>query len=104
MFGKNNQPECNCTKPEIDVMGICEKCAKPVKTSGGPQLPANVRVLVINYDMKTNQIGIQGCIGEKLLCLGMLECAKQAVVDFNKDQEEKAKKAAVEEASRILKP
>ena len=35
--------------------------------------------LTITYDPQTAQIGVEGPIGEKTLCYGMLESAKDAI-------------------------
>jgi hypothetical protein len=37
--------------------------------------------LTITYDPQSNQIGVEGPIGEKTLCYGMLESAKDAIRD-----------------------
>lgn len=37
--------------------------------------------LTITYDPQTAQIGVEGPIGEKTLCYGMLESAKDAIRD-----------------------
>ena len=68
------------------------------------QLPPHMKVIVINYDMKTQQVGIQGSIGEKLIALGMLECAKEAIINFGNEMQKKQNAAAVNEAKKIIAP
>ena len=38
--------------------------------------------LVITFDPETRQVGVSGCIGDKVLAYGMLDAARDAIREF----------------------
>lgn len=47
------------------------------------QMPGVV-TMVITLNQATRQLGLQGPLEDKLFCFGMLELAKEAVIDHHK--------------------
>ena len=55
-------------------------------TDGNGQTPSTVLTLTITLDQATGQVQVNGPIGNPLLCMGMIEMAKQAIQDYAKEQ------------------
>jgi hypothetical protein len=50
------------------------------------QTPSTTAVLTITFDQLTGQVQVTGSIQNLVLCMGMMEMAKQALHDFAKAQ------------------
>jgi hypothetical protein len=50
------------------------------------QTPSTTAVLSITFDQLTGQVQVNGPIQNLVLCMGMMEMAKQALHDFAKEQ------------------
>lgn len=57
------------------------------KNNGQPQqvIPETVQI-IISFNQRTGAINVQGPIENKVLTLGLLELAKQAVIDYKPGQ------------------
>lgn len=52
--------------------------------NGQPQVPmSNGIEISIVFDPNTGRVLVNGPINEKILCLGIMEMAKRAIMDFN---------------------
>lgn len=48
-------------------------------------LPEHIRSLVLTFDTKNGNFQVAGCIGDKCLSFGMIELAKEAISEWNKN-------------------
>jgi hypothetical protein len=55
---------------------------KPQPATGN-QIPPHIKVLVITYDEKLKSINVSGAITDKVLCYGMMACARDVIEDYN---------------------
>jgi hypothetical protein len=51
-----------------------------------PQAPNTALVLTITLDQLTGAVQVNGPIQNPMICMGMMEMAKQAIHDFAKEQ------------------
>lgn len=49
-------------------------------------LPPGIIPVIIQYDVATGNVQVQGPLDNMVMCLGILEAAKTAVVDHNKSK------------------
>lgn len=54
--------------------------------NGNQQLPSVILTLTITHDPTTGAVQVNGPIQNPLLCMGMLEMAKQAIHNFAAEQ------------------
>jgi len=54
--------------------------------NGNAQTPSTMLVLTITLDQTTGAVQVNGPIHNPMICMGMMEMAKNAIHDFAKEQ------------------